>query len=248
MLEAAKELDYKPNLIARGLVQRRTWQIGLIVPSQQHPLMSLIIEGLHISAQELGYSIISCATGGNKEREAKYFNDLQTRDSMDLSPAASQPRNLEVAKQLVKKVPTIQGFRKLAELDAPYVILDNVRGGYKATKHLIDLGHKRIAHFHAGGGEEAQERLPGVQAGSGRGQVACREKANYTNRIRLVFRIQSSSYHAQGRPPFRFQSGNSLLCLRRHDSLGCNSGVQIFGFKGTRRCGGGRLRWTAVQR
>ena len=163
VLEAAKELDYKPNLIARGLVQRRTWQIGLIVPSQQHPLMSLIIEGLHISAQELGYSIISCATGGNKEREAKYFNDLQTRGLDGLVWLPPNRRNLEVAKQLVKQVPTIQGFRKLAELDAPYVILDNVRGGYKATKHLIDLGHKRIAHFHAGGGEEAQERCLGYR-------------------------------------------------------------------------------------
>jgi LacI family repressor for deo operon, udp, cdd, tsx, nupC, and nupG len=149
--------------MARGLVQRRTWQIGLIIPSLQHPLMSLMIEGVHMAAKELGYSIISCATGGEKSREAEYIDDLHTRGIDGLVWLPPGKANLEVAKNLGERVPIIQGFRKIEGLDAPYIILDNIRGGFKATDHLIKQGHRRIAHLYAGGGEEGEERCMGYE-------------------------------------------------------------------------------------
>lgn len=163
VLSAARELDYRPNLMARGLVQRRTWQIGLIIPSLQHPLMSQMIEGVHMAAKELGYSIISCATAGDRKREAEYLDDLHTRGIDGLVWLPPSQANLEAAKKLGVNVPIIQGFRKIDGLAAPYIILDNIRGGFKATDHLIKLGHRRIAHFYAGGGEEGEERRMGYE-------------------------------------------------------------------------------------
>lgn len=162
MLKAAEELNYRPNLVARGLVQRRSWQIGLIIPSLQHPLMSQMIEGVHMAAKEYGYSIISCATGGDKEREGEYIEDLYTRGIDGLVWLPPGATNLKAAQELGKSIPIIQGFRKVDGLDAPYVILDNIRGGFKATDHLIKLGHKRIVHLSAGG-EEADERRLGYE-------------------------------------------------------------------------------------
>ena len=171
VLAAAQKLDYRPNLMARGLVQRRTWQIGLVINSLQHPLMSQMIEGVHMAALELGYSIISCATGGEKKREAEYLDDLHTRGIDGLVWLPPSQVNLEVAQRLGKKVHIIQGFRKIEGLEAPYIILDNIRGGFKATQHLIKLGHKRIVHLYAGGGEEGEERRLGYEQALGQAGI-----------------------------------------------------------------------------
>jgi LacI family repressor for deo operon, udp, cdd, tsx, nupC, and nupG len=124
--------------------------------------MSQIIEGVHVAAQELGYSIVSCATCADKKREAEYLDDLHTRGVDGLVWLPPNLANLKVAQSLAASVPIIQGFRKIAGLDAPYVILDNTKGGFKATMHLIKLGHRKIAHLRAVG-EEGEERYQGYK-------------------------------------------------------------------------------------
>jgi LacI family transcriptional regulator len=62
VLTVAQELNYRPNLMAKGLASNRSWLIGLIISSLKNPLMSSMIDGIHFAAKEFGYNILSCAT------------------------------------------------------------------------------------------------------------------------------------------------------------------------------------------
>ena len=142
VLQAIERLGYKPNAIARNLRLRRSATIGLIVPDTHNPYFAEVARGVEQMASENDLTVILCHSDYKLERELHYVDVLRTERAAGVIwfPATNSP---EPGVQLDSYgMPLVVLDRTASEVQAPAVIADNFLGGYLATKHLIDLGHR----------------------------------------------------------------------------------------------------------
>lgn len=141
-----EELNYKPNSIAKSLRKGNTHTIALILPDNTNPFFAEIGQAIEIAAYESGYSVILCNTGGSKEKELEYIELLiQTRvDGVVFCGVGNEQQDtIESLLSAFNQVVIIDDF--FPTINAANIVADNRNGGYIATKHLLDLGHTRIA-------------------------------------------------------------------------------------------------------
>lgn len=145
VLEAVKILDYKPNAIARSLAKQKTEAIAFFVLDIANPVFPNMARGIEDVARHNGYTLLLCNTDGKSLRELRYMNMMLERRVDGIIVGALS--NEEVSRIAQKKnLPlVILEHPRLSEHDVVYA--DNVKGSYDAVTHLIELGHKRIAHI-----------------------------------------------------------------------------------------------------
>lgn len=145
VLEAVKALDYKPNAIARSLAKQKTEAIAFFVLDIANPVFPNMARGIEDVARQNGYTLFLCNTDGKTLREVRYMNIMLERRVDGIIAGALS--NEEVSKIAQKKnMPlVILEHPRLSEHDVVYA--DNVKGSYEAVMHLVELGHKRIAHI-----------------------------------------------------------------------------------------------------
>ncbi|WP_029688180.1 LacI family DNA-binding transcriptional regulator [Thermoanaerobacter sp. A7A] len=145
ILQLVKELGYQPNAIARGLVTKKTKTIGLIIPDISNPFFPDIARGVEDSAHIYGYNVFLCNTDDNLEKESEYINALKEKyvDGI-IFTSSSIPKHEHIMELVKSGIPIVIMDRRVDSEDIYGVFLDNYEGGYIATKHLIDLGHKKI--------------------------------------------------------------------------------------------------------
>ncbi|KEQ23550.1 LacI family DNA-binding transcriptional regulator [Paenibacillus tyrfis] len=165
VLQAIQELDYRPNAAARNLARGSTGLIGLTLITLQDSVFDGIVHAVNEALEENGYflalNVCSSPDGGLKPT-----NFLFQEDRVDgiivLSPMEEEQYVLELKR---KKIPFVIIDNQIEKTNATTVNVDNYTGGYEATKHLIGLGHTRIAHVS---GPElflsARERRRGFEA------------------------------------------------------------------------------------
>ncbi len=164
VLEVAKRLGYRPNRLARGLRSNKTFTLGVIVTDIANPFFAELVKGVEEAARQNGYSILLEDTGEDSEKEATAIQTMLAErvDGLLITPVQSDSNTLEDV--LKSKIPTVLMGRYFSDLKLPYVVTNDVRGAALATKHLIDLGHRNIAHV---GGplhiSSAQDRLSGYR-------------------------------------------------------------------------------------
>jgi LacI family transcriptional regulator len=144
VLAAIRTLDYRPDQIARSLKVRRTSTIGVVLPNMASMFFGEVFRGIEDVAHKNGYSAILCVSDDDAIKERHQLGVLLSRrvDGILLASADSQaashwPRHSDLCIVLVDRLPP--GF------DASSVVIDNVKAAYEATRHLIEIGHKRIA-------------------------------------------------------------------------------------------------------
>jgi LacI family sucrose operon transcriptional repressor len=137
---AIEQLDYHPNEIARSLQQRRSYIIGLIVPSTENPYWGQIARHIERRAYELGYKLLICNSLHEKEKEREYINMLK-RNQVDGIIMASHIVNIKSYLKL--DLPLVSLDRQLGPR-IPYICSDNDGGGVLAAEHLISRGCRRI--------------------------------------------------------------------------------------------------------
>ena len=145
VLDAMQQLHYHPDVVARSLRRRETLTLGLLVPSVEIPFFAVVAEDVEAAANDLGYSVILCNSGWSLERERRYINNLLARRVDGLLCISMDMTAKHIAPLLRRNTPVVlfdEGTMPGIELDA--VEIDNVRGAYDATVHLVDLGHRRI--------------------------------------------------------------------------------------------------------
>ena len=145
ILQLVKELGYQPNAIARGLVTKKTKTIGLIIPDISNPFFPDLARGVEDSAHIYGYNVFLCNTDDNLEKESEYINALKEKyvDGI-IFTSSSIPKHEHIMELVKSGIPIVIMDRRVDSEDIYGVFLDNYEGGYIATKHLIDLGHKKI--------------------------------------------------------------------------------------------------------
>ena len=144
VLEKARELNYKPNHIARGLRLGKSDTIGLIVADISNKFYAKIAKQIEKIASQYNYNVIFCSSDENPDKEAELIAMLKERRVDGIIISTTQ-KNTEVFTQLKKeKYPFVLIDRNLSRGTANYVGVDNYSGAYEATEHLIKTGHKKI--------------------------------------------------------------------------------------------------------
>jgi LacI family transcriptional regulator len=142
---AMKELGYRPNALARSLRRGITFTIGLILPDSANPFFAEIGRAIEETAFQYGYNVILCNTEGEYNREQIYV-DLLTKKQVDgLIFVAAGAQSESLSSLLQDDILVVLIDRQVPGIDVDVVLSDNRQGGYLATKHLVDLGHTRIA-------------------------------------------------------------------------------------------------------
>lgn len=145
VLDVIEEVGYVPNAEARSLVTNRTAKIGLVVADIVNPFYPELIENIEALAREADLSILLCNTQRQLRNDDRYARLLieQRVDGVifcAITPESPAPKRFARA-----NIPIVFVNRHLKGVASNVVITDNAGGAYTMTKHLLDLGHTRIA-------------------------------------------------------------------------------------------------------
>jgi LacI family transcriptional regulator len=147
VLRRIEELNYQPNLAARALVTGKTHLMGLVVPDLVHSFFSQIANAISKVIREQRYSLVITSSQEDSELEQQEIDQLLAR-SVDCLLIATTQLTLESFRRIeAHETPYILMDRKLPGLSANFVGMDDEEIGYLATKHLIEIGRRRIAHI-----------------------------------------------------------------------------------------------------
>ena len=141
--EKAKEMGYRPNELARGLVSRVSKTIGVIIPDILNPLFNEIATGIIETANNNKYDVFLCISNWDRKKEAEY---LQTFLEKRVGGVIIKTADDSPADNLDNLNLPVVGFENSSARDNySFVEVDNVKGGYLAAKHLLDCGYRKIA-------------------------------------------------------------------------------------------------------
>ncbi len=145
VMQAIAELDYTPHPAARQLSSGKTFNIGAIIPFFTRPAAVERLRGVMsvIAPSEYDFTLFSVETSAQRAEQLK---DVPRRGRVDgLIIFSCPPTPREAQRILASNIPTvlIDGYHP----DLNCIYIDNVAGGYTATKHLIELGHRRIGYL-----------------------------------------------------------------------------------------------------
>jgi LacI family transcriptional regulator len=165
VLHHAKKLNYQMNWVARSLVTRRTFTIGLLLPEFAHPFFAEIARTVANTVRPHGYHVVIASFEEDPELEASEIDSLLARQVDGLIIASAQSsRQLELFKRVQeRKTPFVLIDRPIRGLRACFVGADNYAIGRIATEHLIARGCRRIAHLRGPQVGIAVERLEGYR-------------------------------------------------------------------------------------
>ncbi len=145
----AEEMGYRPNIMAANFRTKRTNTIGVIVPLINRHFFSSVISGIEEVAYKLGFTVTISQSNDNYEKEDKIAHTLFANrvDGLILS-IGMRTTNFNHLKLFTERnIPLVFFDRVTDEIEAHKIIVDDFDGGYRATKHLIEQGAKRVAHI-----------------------------------------------------------------------------------------------------
>jgi LacI family transcriptional regulator len=147
VLDRIKELNYTPNLAARGLVTGKTYLVGLVVPDLLHPFFAQIAKSLSGALLKKDYCLTILTSDEDPELEEREINRLLGR-GLDALIIASSCTTSALFKRIQKQGPPFVLIdRSFPDLHANFVGVDDEAVGILATEHLIEVGCRRIAHL-----------------------------------------------------------------------------------------------------
>jgi len=165
VVKRAQELDYRPNWIARSLVTRRTYMVGVVIPDLMHSFFAEVAKGIARKLEPHGYQIVISDTGENVETEQRQMELLVSRNVDGLIVATAQPNWRQQAATVfrARKVPLVLVDREPAGIEANYVGVNDEEIGALATEHLYEQGCRRVAHIRGSDSPNSLGRLRGYR-------------------------------------------------------------------------------------
>ena len=143
-----------------------TKSLGLIIPNIIEDVYPKIARGVEDATHNKDYSLIICNTDNDVEKQVEYLHRMakQRVSGLIILPIIHESVAIEHYLQLQRdNIPFVFINRFIAGLETDYVISDNVLGAYCAVKHLIELGHRKIAYISDPGYVVAEQRLEGYK-------------------------------------------------------------------------------------
>jgi LacI family transcriptional regulator, galactose operon repressor len=147
VLRRCEELNYRPNLSARALVTGRTNMMGLVIPDLAHAFFSDLARGLAGVLRNEGITLLIASSEQHADLEKQIIDQLVSRrvDALLIASTQLQPETFHQLKR--EGIPHILLDRKFEGFPSHFVGVDDEYLGYLATKHLIEIGCRTIAHI-----------------------------------------------------------------------------------------------------
>jgi LacI family transcriptional regulator len=162
VLQAVEEFNYRPSSLARALVLQETRTIALIVPDNINPFFAELARGVESISFTAGYNAILCNSDHDIKKERAYLDMLISKRVDGVIYITADTHADQLQSLIASKMPLVTFDRDYEGIDA--ILLDNLDGGCTAARHLIDLGHRRVACI--GGpdtGTRSGDRVRGYQ-------------------------------------------------------------------------------------
>lgn len=163
VLRRSEELNYRPNLSARALVTGRTNMMGLVIPDLAHAFFSDLARGLSGVLRSRGITLLIASSEQQAELEKQIIDQFISRrvDALLIASTQFTPETFEQLKQ--EAIPYILLDRKFEGFPCHFVGVNDDYVGYTATKHLIDIGCRTIAHISTARLSQVVGRLSGYK-------------------------------------------------------------------------------------
>lgn len=158
ILEVIEELGYRPSGVARGLALKKTNVIGFLARDITNPNFPELARGIVDRAKQHEYSVMFFDTEHDIHMEKEAIRILKNKQVDGIILSFHEESLDELHKLHEQHFPVVQVYRESPECKISTVSLDNVGSAYTATRHLIELGHKRIGHL-----ARAFEVLSGIE-------------------------------------------------------------------------------------
>lgn len=223
VLKLARSMGYTPNLLARGLVTRTSFLLGLLVYDFRNPFYAELTRAIQDTAEEHGYWIIQSSTDDDPDKARLIVDSMMRVGVEGLIFASCQLEDPLVEGLLERGFPVVLANRRLHEDRGNFVVMDNVYGAYLVVSHLIRLGYRRIAMIQG---------PRGVSTGADRYQgylEAMREKGLEVDQELVkegLFFSQEAGYNLTRRlmmlspPPQAIFCGDDYMALGAMKALG----------------------------
>jgi DNA-binding LacI/PurR family transcriptional regulator len=163
VLAAAEALGYRPNAVARSLVQRRTFNVGVIVSDLHNLFFAEILDGIGAAAVAAGYKVLITSGKLLRAEEERALETLLQLRADGIILAGSQ-LSTAVLRAACRSVPIALVTSGIAAPGIDTVATDDFKGATLAVQHLAQLGHRRIAMVDGGDGPGSAERRNGYGA------------------------------------------------------------------------------------
>ena len=235
---AMKICRYKYNALARGFVTKRSYTIGLIIPTITNPVFSESTRGVQDFANANGYQVILGNSDYEYEKEGALIEVFRERQVDGLLITTTNLKG-EILKNLLDdKFPFLLLYSTVRKGPMPSVGVDNFLGGYLATKHLIQLKHRRIGML-AGEfrfSDRSFHRWHGYKKCLQDHQIAYDPELLIHTRYNPVSgREGLKRFFSNGKPPTAVFCSNDLLAVgaiegARQLGLGIPQDISIIGF------------------
>lgn len=238
VLAAAKQLGYTPNTMARSLRTSRTYTVGVLIPDLTNPLFPPVVRGIENVLFPRGYTALVANTDNDEGREAAHFDALLGRqvDGFILATGRRDHPLLESAHQ--RGICAVLVNRGTDRPLYPLVTGDDAGGISAAVDHLVELGHRRIAHLAGpaalstgfGRARAFRNAMAGHDLSSGAVVVEC---AAYS--ADAGERAMTALLAGDPHPPTAVVAGNDLIALGalraiRTHGLRCPEDISLTGF------------------
>lgn len=217
VLDIIKELDYRPNSIARSMVTKKTKTIGLIIPDIRNPFFPELVRGVEDLASQSEYSIFLCNTDGDITRETEYIRLMKEKNVDGIIYACTYGTLSKPFAEIIQMntTPVVLIDRGLGDKKFSGVFIDNENAGYIATKHLLELSHSNIgcitgpSHI-----QNSQDRLRGYLKALTEAELPIDEQV-----------IVSGEYQMEG----GYQAAKTLLAGKQVTAIFAFNDLMAFG-------------------
>jgi len=146
VMSVAREMNYRRNGLARGLKRQCTETVGMVIGDIANPFAAELTRGVREVLEERGYNLFICISEHTAKEDVRAFDSLADHrvDGIIAATRASKSGNERLEELIDSGIPVSLIGRDFRHAHADLVSADNLKGGYEATTHLIEIGHKRI--------------------------------------------------------------------------------------------------------
>ncbi|MBU5488994.1 LacI family transcriptional regulator [Clostridium sp. MSJ-8] len=223
VLDAIKELGYRPNIVARSLKTQRTKTIGILIPDISSQFYPEIVRGAEDVANIYDYNVILCNSDFDSEKEKEYLRVLKEKmvDGVIYMSSSFSEEILKLINEL--NLNTILVESKDSENRLPSVTIDNVGATYEATKYLIDKGIKKLAFI----GVEADntnawgERYLGFKKALDDNNIALDEDLVFLDTMKVKSGYEAVDKFVQSKKKFE-----GIVCASDEIAMGAINGLR----------------------
>ncbi|MFC5701262.1 LacI family DNA-binding transcriptional regulator [Cohnella faecalis] len=142
--EVIEKLKYEPNMLGKSLRSSQSRLLLALIPNISNPFYAKVVSGIESVAKANRYNIMLCTTDSNPERELLYYDMVKKKLAEGLISIDPSSEFYEML-TTTNRYPVVICGEHVGNDHAPCVSIDNAKAAYKAVKHLIALGHRKIA-------------------------------------------------------------------------------------------------------